>query len=153
MNLIRKQLILLLVSILYFSGCIRNSEPNKQIQLTGINGSAYYHFDNKTEEVVLVVKPEYIMQSCNVTINRDTIKVEEEFMGFFSVRAKDYIITVLEPSSDKITGSFPPKKMPRDADTYTYKAKADGMYNFKGRIEYDTFVIPFEYKFIVLPKK
>ena len=61
---------------------------------------------------------------------------------------KEYKVIIYEPSIDTIHGTSKPI-----TESYKFHPSREGTYEMKGRIEYDTVVVPFEYKFIVLPKE
>ncbi|QOI98040.1 MAG: hypothetical protein HRU69_11340 [Flammeovirgaceae bacterium] len=142
-------ILLLLINI----SCRVNPEIAKRIELDGLNGRCYYFFSRDNRNIIRVAKIEYLKYiCCDVTINSDTILIGEKFIADISVTGRDFKAFITEPSQDTITGKFEPSELPQKTKAYYFEPTVPGLFNFKCRIEYDTISIPFEYKFLVLPK-
>jgi hypothetical protein len=146
---------LLVICFLSLFACNRrDADLAKQVELNGINGPAYYVLSRDEKEIIGVIKIEYLENlCCDVTINSDTLKIGEKFVADIIVRKAKYKIIISEPTPATITGSFGPDNFPQKSDGYFYTPVEPGLYNFRCRVEYDTVSVPYEYKFIVLPKQ
>jgi len=139
--------------LIFVFGCGKIKEQATQIELNGINGPSYYAFDQSNKKIINVQKIEYLGNiCCNVSINKDSIKLGEMLIVNLRVRQQNYSVFISEPKPDTIVGTFEPNKFPQEADAYYFTPQKTGLYSFKCYIEYDTVSVPFEYKFIVLPK-
>jgi hypothetical protein len=130
--------------------CIKNppSTVLQGIELEGINGHALYFINKATGKVERVRKNEYDKLEFKVEINKDTLQVNEEFVAYSRVFNKDFTIFISDPIKDTIHGINRPV-----IESFSFKPLKEGIYDFKGKIEFDSSVIPFEYKFIVLPNR
>jgi hypothetical protein len=144
-------LLLMVISTLLFLQC--NNPPFQELKLVGLNDTAYYYVNPSTEKISHVVKKEYMFKvDYSVIINRDTLFVGQDFVGAIGVFRGDYKITIDEPENEIIEGTYkePEKGEPHEALIYKFETVKTGNFNFKGIIEIDTLISPFEYKFIVI---
>lgn len=150
-----KYLIMWLVTMVLLNSCTMDSGlVSKEVELTGINGPAYYHFDLKSNKVIMVIKKEYAQYGDYIIdLNKDTLSNGEVLKVHFNIYHQDYKILIESPTIETIKGSHivTPGK-PRELDSYAFKTKKTGTFTLKGRIEYDTVLIPFEYKYLVTKK-
>ena len=143
-------LIVLMLALLF--GC---NQPAREVKLIGINGEANYYFDRYTNEVVLVIKPEYYRPvDYIVEINKDTLQSGDIFEASFGIFHEKFRILVNTPRKEIIEGSYsgPEPGKPYELLMFKYEANRGGTYILSGQIEYDTTVVPFEYKFLVVEK-
>ena len=132
-----------------------NEGPYKEIKAYGINDTAYYYYNPRNDKVGLVVKKDYTFNSYSCTINKDTLEVGEEFKASFGVDNHDYKAVIESPTQIIIEGKGKVASWdePTVMDGYKFKTETTGLFEFKGHFEYDTIVIPFKYKFIVVGEK
>ncbi len=137
--------------------CSRDMDSTtREVYREGINGYAHYFIDKKTNEVTMVVKDEYLkLGEYIIDINKDTLRIGDTLKAHFDILHKNYRITIHEPSFKIIEGSYrrPTPDVIRELDEFLFKTDSAGLFEFRGNVEYDTVVIPFVYKFIVLQKK
>jgi hypothetical protein len=133
-------------------GCIKNPPPAKRLELNGINGLAHYYFSRNSGEVISVIKQDYTKHPTeySLSINKDTLRLGDEFTADFGVFNPSYRVIIISPEKDTIVGSYDFKNP--QAKGFKYTPDKEGLFTLEGRLEYDTLVVPFEYKFIVLPK-
>jgi hypothetical protein len=100
----------------------------------------------KNKRVFKVLKEEYSQNYVyNVFLRRDTIESGEDFHADIIVDKPSYRIVLSSPEQFTDTR--------QTSWEYDFKPEEEGIHEFKGLIEFDSLSIPFEYKFIVLPKK
>jgi hypothetical protein len=73
--------------------------------------------------------------------------IGSDFKTMINVPKPEFKVTILSPSREIILNDS--VDSPKD---YSYTPKKEGVYDFNGIIEYDSTVVPFEYKFVVLKK-
>jgi len=112
-------------------------------ELTGINGNAMYFFEHS--EAIFVVKPEYTNRiDCDIMINRDTLMVGEEFVGYISVFKPEFTIQIETPKTEVIS-----RRRDDARSEFRFVPQVDSIHTFSGTIQYDSSLVPFVYKFIV----
>jgi hypothetical protein len=135
-------------------GCIRNEAPKilKRTELDGINGPAYYYI-SKDGIVEKVVKKEHAdNQEFSIAIEKDTIIINKEFAANFSAHTDEYLVVIESPQPDTLYGFHSPKKSPylHKFERYVFRPEHIGAYDMRGYIKFDSTIIKFEYKFLVM---
>lgn len=127
-------------------GCGSGGGESIQKKLNGINGEAIYVL-NKDGSVNGVFKESYNVNDFSVLLVKDTIELGSNFTSLINVTSFKYRVNIKSPSNYviKSDSTFTMKK-------YEFMPQDTGIYNFTGRIEYDSLSFPFEYKFIVVSK-
>lgn len=140
-----------MLSSLVLFGCI-NRDSKAVItptRLKGINGECIYMIDRNSNEVIRVIKDEFVGKpNYHVDIRKDTLLVGETFKGFVGVFKSDIEIKVSNPIFQQVVS----ENSDSTIREFQFSPKSVGVYNFEGEITYDTVVVPFQYKFIVSDK-
>lgn len=117
--------------------------------LVGINDTAIYHVGKKGK-IFGVEKREYSIPGEMVFLLRDTVGLGEEFYAHFGVYKSQFEIIISKPRPDTLTRADYDRLAKDAALGYRYKTNQKGIFDFEGRIMYDTVVRPFKWKFIVV---
>ena len=152
--------ILSIYLILIASCSVKHAEgPAKVLRLTGINDTANYHISHNTGEVLTVMKDEYTqLTEYYIQINKDTVMLGNKFIASFFVIKPKFKISIEEPRAEVIEGAFKgpdpeTKDASKDLHNFVFPTETIGMFRLKGKLEYDSLVVPFEYRFIVIAKQ
>jgi len=126
-------------------GCGQSADKLPREVRHGINGDAIYVL--KGDSVVMVYKQEFNL-SINgyaILLKKDTVHLGDDFESLISIPKSDWKVTVTSPSDTLIfSGGESSLK------NYLFKPKVEGVYDYRGIIEYDSIKVPFDYKFIVV---
>jgi hypothetical protein len=122
------------------------------IKLVGsdVNDSIYYLFDTKEDSlkiITTVFKSSYKKPLFIIEINNDTVEIGQEFTGSIHLMNKSISIDLDKENEYKKTVV---KNKFKNTFRYVYKPNALGHNKFKGTLEIDRSLIPFEYNFIVI---
>jgi hypothetical protein len=94
-------------------------------------------------------KLEYNIHDYAILLKKDSLKPGDEFYSSIYVTNPKHKIVITSPTQEVISSEG---ERGNPSKGYSYKTEKEGVYDFKGTIEYDTIVAPFEYKFIVVKK-
>lgn len=138
--------ILTIILIVLSGSCGKRSDVIQEVR-NGINGEAVYVLSNDGS-VDYVYKKKYNGHEYIILLYGDTVRLNEGFESLIHVANPDFRITISSPSNAIIMSDevLEPKR-------YQFLPSEVGIYDYKGVIEYDSVSVPFEYKFIVVPKK
>ncbi len=137
----------LIFVMLAFIACNHSLKEARRERVNTINGKMVYFF-NKEGIQGLACKESYMTDDFQILINSDSIDLGSEFVSRINIPKDSYRITITSPTTEIIT-----RDGAHEAKVYHYKTAREGTYDFRGQIEYDTVIFPFEYKFIVRAKK
>ena len=101
----------------------------------------------------MVMKEEYNNQDpirLIVRVNKDTLKVGDEFSGDFDLHENKYSIDLESPETKTIYQSDSNKYVYHE--TYKLRTQQPGLFKFKGKVVYPNDTIPFEYNILVVNK-
>lgn len=143
---------LALVFAFLLFGC-RENHPRLVIarELKGINGEAYYYFNGEGLVENVVQKQHANKWQYSVEISKDTLQRGEVFRAHFIAHTDTFRVYIDEPRKEFVLGLHTPKKEPymHVVQSFEFKTTSGGIFNLKGRIEFDTTSVPFDYKFLV----
>jgi hypothetical protein len=139
---------LLTITILLSGLACSRPKEVPQKKLNGINGEAIYLF-NRDGSIKGLFKEKYNNHAFAILLVKDTITLGEDFVSSIYVANPIHQIRISRPVDNVLFG----KDSKNDFKKYLFKPNREGIYDFVGTIEYDSIKTPFEYKFIVLPKR
>ncbi len=137
---------LTLFSILISGLACTKQKPARMARMNGINDEAVYVF-NAADTIATVFKEKYYGQDYQIALNKDTVYLGNSFVSHINVPKENFKIVISEPSEEVIHSDNIP-----GAKEYTFMPTSEGIFNFLGTIQYDSLVVPFEYRFIVIEK-
>jgi hypothetical protein len=114
--------------------------------LMGINGEAVYTL-NENGSVETVAKEKYLTDDYTILILGDTLELGRHFISYVNVLKKEFTIQIASPKDTVF------KHSGESFERYEFMPTKEGIYDYRGIIEYDSVTVPFEYKFIVVPRK
>ena len=81
-----KLVMIILFNSAFLVGCIRRETPRilRPIELNGINGPSYYYYYDDTKELGRVVKKNYKSSNYDVEVMRDSLKLGDDFLPWFT---------------------------------------------------------------------
>jgi hypothetical protein len=135
------RLIYLLIIPLVLFGC-RQSTPLREEVREGLNGKATYRY--KDSKVVFVYKEELARAGRFISINRDTLKLNDELILTVLFPAKLNPKLILTSPEEKIIENW------KESVDYTYQVQKRGILEVTGELQSDSVVVPFSYSIIVL---
>ncbi len=135
---------LILILFIATLSCKDSSGPIPPVKLSGINGEALYVVANG--EVLGMTKDEFNKGAVTILLNKDTIKVGSNLEGTFAIKARHFKIIMELPLNEIIASD----SLSNGIAHYSYKADSLGMYDLRGRVEYDSATMSFDFKFIVV---
>lgn len=142
-----------LVMLFLNFACIGNNPPRILIpkELAGLNGPSYYYF-NEAGQVQKVIQKQHANKvEYEVGISQDTLELGQTFSAQFVASTDTFRVLIDEPRIETITGIHTPRKSPylHVSQLFEFETSKKGILKLKGRIEFDTTSIPFEYKCLV----
>lgn len=125
-------------------GCGHTAKEAARKKMIGINGESIYVL-NKDGSIWSVYKEEYNTNDYSVMIKGDTVALGSNFVGLLHAVSWKYKVLISSPTEAEIQSDESHK-----LKEYKFTPEKEGIYEFKGVIEYDSTSVPFEYKFIVI---
>lgn len=127
-------------------GC--GPKPSRQELRVGINGEAIYTL-NKDGSVKAMFKLEYSVHDYSVLVKSDTVKLGEDFYSLIMVTSPKHSIKISSPEA-KIISRENNIDRKNESTQYIYHPTHTGLYDYSGTIEFDSLIVPFSYRFIVV---
>lgn len=141
--IVKSKFRVLVCFLIILSGC--GSKEIRHERRTGINGDATYVYN--PDGTVRSMFKDSSVKGFVVFLANDSIALGDTLKSSILVTSPSYKIKITYPEPREFVSSADHK-----SNIYTFLPKKEGVYDYRGTIEFDSTVAQFEYKFIVIEK-